>query len=307
MVLRIDPRYPLVWRSPTSLQVGASVARVVFEELSHVDERLIAALSVGVTRPGLAVIARACGADESSVPALLGQLAPVLAAGGEPATSDVTVVGTGLAVSRIAEALADAGHRVRITTDPVGAAATPCDLAIAVGHYVLAPELHGLWLRRDIPHLAVLFTDSGASISQIVEPGSGPCLYCLQLQLTDDDPAWPAISAQLWGRRSTTETALLSDEVAGIVCRSALARLERRHAASAHHSVDVDAVTGATTETPRGIHPNCGCAQLRSEADGPSAAARPGSDWPDAVRAGTSPRSSRPSPPTTGSAFAEPA
>jgi len=113
MVLRIDPRYPLVWRSPSTLQIGASVARVVFAELNEVDERLIAALSVGVTKPGLTVIARSCGADDSAVPAILGTLAPVLAPVRQPRTPEVTVVGTGVTALRITEALGGAGVHVR--------------------------------------------------------------------------------------------------------------------------------------------------------------------------------------------------
>ena len=293
MVLRIDPRYPLVWRSPSTLQIGASVARVVFDDLSTVDERLIAALSVGVTKPGLTVIARSCGADDSAVPALLGTLAPVLAPVRRAQTPDVTIVGTGVTALRIAEALSGAGVRVHAVAAAQSVGDAPCDLAIAIGHYVLDPELHGLWLRRDIPHIAVVFTDTGASISQVVEPGAGPCLYCLQRHRTDADPAWPAISAQLWGQASTTESALLASEVAGIVSRAVLARLGRRRAASAHWSTQIDVQTGEVSRERVRPHADCGCTGIESV----SAAARPKSGWPGADRGGTRRSSSR-TPPT---------
>ena len=294
MVLRIDPRYPLVWRSPSTLQIGASVARVVFADLDAVDERLIAALSVGVTKPGLTVIARSCGADDSAVPALLGTLAPVLAPVRPAATPDLTIVGVGVTALRVAEALRGAGVRVRSVRDAQSVGDEPCDLAIAIGHYVLDPELHGLWLRRDIPHLAVVFSDSGASISQIVEPGLGPCLYCLQSHRTQADPAWPAISAQLWGQSCTTETPLLASEVAGIVGRTVLARLGRRRASSAHWSVQIDVQTGEVSRERQLPHPDCGCTGIPAV----SAGARPGSGWPAAAPPGIPRRSPRRTPPT---------
>ena len=292
MVLRIDPRYPLVWRSPSTLQIGASVARVVFTDLSSVDERLIAALSVGVTKPGLTVIARSCGADDSAVPELLGTLAPVLAPVRRVQASEVTIVGTGVAAVRIAEALGGAGVRVRSVASAGSVGDAPCDLGIAIGHYVLDPELHGLWLRRDVPHLAVVFSDTGATISQVVEPGAGPCLYCQQRHRTDADPAWPAISAQLWGQTCTTESALLASEVAGIVSRTVLARLGRRRAAPAHWSTQIDVQTGEVSREAVLPHADCGCIGIPA-----SAAVRPGSDWPGAVRHGTRRSSSR-TPPT---------
>lgn len=294
MVLRIDPRYPLVWRSPSTLQIGASVPRVVFAELNEVDERLIAALSVGVTKPGLTVIARSCGADDSAVPAILGTLAPVLAPVRQPRTPEVTVVGTGVTALRIAEALGGAGVHVRTVQGGQSVGDGPCDLAVAIGHYVLDPELHGLWLRRDIPHLSVVYSDTGASISQLVEPGSGPCLYCLQRRRTEADPAWPAISAQLWGQACTTETALLASEVAGIVGRTVLARLGRRRAASAHFSTQIDVQTGEVSRERQLPHPDCGCTGIAAA----TAAARPGSGWPDAGRRGIPRRSSSRTPPT---------
>jgi len=308
MVLRIDPRYPLVWRSPQSLQVGVVAPRVVFDDLAVVDEQLISALSVGVTRPGLTVIARTCGADDSVVPALLDTLAPVL----EPRARSrrtVTIVGTGVTAARIGEALSGAGVDVLRRSGAESARDDACDLAVAIGHFVLDPELHGLWLRRDVPHLAVVYSDVGASVSQIVEPGTGPCLYCLQRYRTDADPAWPAISAQLWGQRSPTETPLLAGEVAGVVCRAVLARLESRRGASAHHTTDVDAQSGAVVATAVAVHPECGCTGIDLVASGggeASAAARPGSGWPAADPHGSPRRSSSRTPPRSGSASAVP-
>ena len=302
MVLTIDPRYPLVWRSPTSLQFGVAAPVVVLGDVTTADERMIAALTVGVTEPGLTMIARSAGADDSAVDTLLDQLAPALAPRSPAPPWSVTVVGGGPTVARIADVLRAAGLTVTVATAEEAATQSRCDLAIAVGHFVLAPELHGLWLRRDIPHLPVLFTDTTVEIGPVVEPGSGPCLYCLQRYRTDADSAWPAISAQLWGRHGATETPLESIEVAATVSRLALARLTAGKASSDHVSTTIAAESGAVSTTAWLPHPACGC-----QNDEVSAAARRESGSPDAGRGGTIRRNSTRSPPTTGSASAVPA
>jgi hypothetical protein len=299
MVLKLDPRYPLVWRSPSSLQLGVASPVVVLHEVSTADELMLSALLAGVSKPGLAMIARGGGVDDAAAAALLEAVAPALETATPDRTHSVALVGSGLTADRIASTLAAEGVRVSRAGDVEEAAAIECSLAIAVGHFVLAPDLHGLWLRRDIPHLPVVLSDTSSSVGPMIEPGVGPCLYCLQRYRTDADPAWPALSAQLWGRRSPTETALVAGELAAAASRAALARLDSGHAASAHLSTDIDARSGATNVRAWQPHPECGCT-------GVSVAARRESGSPAAVRGGSR-RSSYPSRPTTGSAFAEPA
>ena len=75
----------------------------------------------------------------------------------------------GPTVERIATRSLSAGVRVAVgaSTPPT----TTCDLGIAVGHYVLDPESYGFWLRRDLPHLPVVFGDDSVTIGPLVEPG----------------------------------------------------------------------------------------------------------------------------------------
>ena len=49
MILKLDPRYPVVWRSPSSVQVGIDPPIVVVEDLTSGQERLLAALGPGVS------------------------------------------------------------------------------------------------------------------------------------------------------------------------------------------------------------------------------------------------------------------
>src|ERR1700734_3465221 len=78
MVLRLDPAIAMVWRDPFSLQFGIDPVRTVLREVSSAEERMIAALTVGVSRSGLSMIAAAAGADETDAARLLGRLGPLL-------------------------------------------------------------------------------------------------------------------------------------------------------------------------------------------------------------------------------------
>ncbi len=251
MVLKLDPRHPLVWRSPTSLQLGVDPAVVTLDEVSETTERLVAALVTGVSLPGLTMLARGRLAERDEVlrlvePVLLPEaaaehVAPVIAISGGGRTADAiaaTLHGDGMHV-----VAAEAHERPH--------------LAIAVGHHVLPPELHGHWLRRDVPHLPVVITDSATVVGPLVRPGDGPCLHCLELHHRDADPAWPAIAAQLLGRRSLAESATGASEAAAVVGRIVMGWADGKDVGGA--SIRLDARTGERTERVWNSHPDCGC------------------------------------------------
>ena len=52
MVLRLDPQLPVVWRTPTSIQFGVTRPSVVLHDLDLAGEKMIAALTAGVSRSG---------------------------------------------------------------------------------------------------------------------------------------------------------------------------------------------------------------------------------------------------------------
>jgi bacteriocin biosynthesis cyclodehydratase domain-containing protein len=271
--LKLDERFPIVWRSPDSLQLGADVPLVLFEGVSSAQERMIAALAAGVSRPGLSMIGVSAGASESEVVDLLDAVTPALLPIQPPAISArVALCGSGQTADRLEEILRGSGITVDRSEE-----ATTTQLAIIVASYVIEPSAHRLWLSRDIPHLAIVFGDVSVRIGPIVEPGSGPCLHCLELTRTDADPAWPAIASQLWGRSSAAETVLVSSEVAAIAARLAVARLQTpidttlsgtaaatpsASTPSASTSVQIDTATGLITRRVWLPHQDCACLAL---------------------------------------------
>jgi len=262
MVLKLDPRWPLVWRTPFSVQIGLDPVRVTLEQVSESDERMLSALAVGVSETGLELMG-----DPRE---LLEQLSPVLintglATGGSSATvRRVTVTGAGSLVGRLAHALAS--PTVTVVSDD----SSP-DLAIAVGQFVLPPSTHAQWLRRDLPHLPVVFSDTGATVGPLITPGSGPCLLCLELHRRDADPAWPAVASQLLGRRGYLESPVLVAEVVAIVGRIVTSGVD-----DTTLSVRIDAATGERTTRAWSRHDQCSCDEL--------SAGRQGSDLANAAR-----------------------
>jgi hypothetical protein len=263
---------------------------VVLHDVSTAVEGMLAALSGGVTRPGLELIAREAGAEAAAVDTLLAELESVmLPQSGDagprgtqlPPPPTVLLVGSGPFIDGLAAVLSTEGVATTIAPDATAddLANTHCDLAIVASHFVLAPELHGTWLRRDIPHLSVVFSDTAVEVSPLVAPGAGPCLYCLERHRTAADAAWPAIASQLWGRRSRLETALVAGEVALLVARIALdsvrmrlGRQEPQSALESHRGYapepaaitthTLDPATGQWSRTTATPHPDCGCVLL---------------------------------------------
>jgi bacteriocin biosynthesis cyclodehydratase domain-containing protein len=271
MVLKLDSRPAIVWRDPFSLQFGIEPVRAVLREVTTAEERMIAALGAGVSRSGLAMIASSSGAGEREVVSLLKRLDGLLVTPADPTPAPrVAISGSGPTVERIADALAIAGVQVSVGGAIPDAS---CDLGLAVGHYVLDPDSYGFWLRRDLPHLPVLFGDDSVTIGPLVEPGSTACLYCLEHYRRDADASWSAIASQLWGRHSESETQLASIEVAARVARLAVRRLAGERASVAT-SIRLDVATGETTARTWLPHPECGCIDL------PNNLSRPGEDRP---------------------------
>lgn len=258
MLFQLDPTLPAVWRTPTSLQFGVSRPTVVLDDVGTAEEKIIAALATGISRSALGMIGRVSGATDLEIDALLDRLGPALLTPKPRAVRTVVIAGVGLFAERLTEALATSGVQVLVAKTVEAAEAATAEFAVAVGHFVLDPALHGLWLRRDVPHLPVILGDTTVTIGPLVVPGSTACLYCLQRHASEGDAAWPAIASQLWGRRSPADTELVASEAAAIVARQVLAWVGGRGGV-ASTQLEVDVTTGAQSHRHFAIHPECGC------------------------------------------------
>jgi len=222
-MLRLDPAFPPLWRSATTLQFGADAIAVI-DDPEPWQQRLIRELERGIPDAALEPIAVAFGAPEQAAQgfvrhiaaALLGPQTPrgriaLQSPDGHPrehtATVAATLRSTGLEVSEITwfgapdESVPDAA--------PV----------VVLAHHVIEPRRVAALIGQDVPHVPLVFTGSAAEVGPFVIPGRTACLACIEAHRRDADPAWPHLAAQLLGRRPLEVSAALTVEAALVTAR----------------------------------------------------------------------------------------
>lgn len=294
---RIDPTLPLVWRSPTDLQLGAAEARVILSDAGELEMSLITALRHGASDSTLMTIGSGLGFPADEVQRLLVALQPAFAsepAHGEEASAPpstvapmrVTLDADGLVERHLAASLQSLGYHVVARDDDLADRAV---LAVIAASWVVTPGRYLPFLRRDVPHLAIVFDDAGARVGPLVEPGAGPCLRCLDLARRDADAAWPVIAAQLAGRPAASRTpraALDASALAASVIDDRLAHGRSPLAAASFTLARPGALPRRRRHEP---HPECGCRTPAGSATAPVHLGARRSPAPSSARAGAVP------------------
>lgn len=72
-----------------------------------------------------------------------------------------------------------------------------CQLLVPLGSQVLPPRLNSYFLQQNFNFLPVLARDGGWLIGPLTVPGLSQCSICLDLYLSEADPAWPTLATQL--------------------------------------------------------------------------------------------------------------
>ena len=246
MVLRLVPDLPLLWRTPTSVQFGSEPV-VVLDDVTEGEDRLLATLAAGISETGFAMLSRSLGVAPDASRALLEALAPVLVTDAAEPLPSVAVLGDSVLARAVAGLLAS--HGVLGAPEEAG-------LVVLVADWVVAPADHTRWLNRDVPHLPVVVTERAVTVGPLVEPGLGPCLYCVHLSRLDADAAWAAVATQLLGRAPREVGPLEIAETASFVARRVLERLGEGPGAARSWRLDDGGGVSARTW---GRHPDCRC------------------------------------------------
>lgn len=238
---RIDPRLPLLWRTPSEIQLGFASPRAVLSDLTPAEEYVVSALHSGVSDVSLRALGTQRGMSDSQLSDLLARVAPALESTGSAALPRVAVEGSGLGAARIAHTLTDAGFSMigalqlrgdtgtgrgdartgagRDARSPAQRVdATPA-IAIVVATMVLAPERCGRWLRRSVRHLPVVWLDTEVHVGPLIDPGRTACWHCIELTRCEVDSARRALVTQAAGRPAAAETNRMTQEVALRVTR----------------------------------------------------------------------------------------
>ena len=178
MAPRIDPALPLVWRSPTELQLGGLTPRVVMRDPGGLETGLVAALRHGASVSTLRTIGAGLDGSPAEVDRVLELLAPAFddatdvprPASDRPA-GRVVVDADGEVARLLLANLAALGHgAVGLDDADAGDEPAGADVALAViaAPWVIPPARHLPWLRRDVPHLSVVDDERGVTIGPLV-------------------------------------------------------------------------------------------------------------------------------------------
>ncbi|MFM6939961.1 MAG: hypothetical protein ACKOUD_05020 [Rhodoluna sp.] len=141
------------------------------------------------------------------------------------------------------------------------------DCAVVVAHQAIEPRRYVQWLNRDVPHLAITFETDGSSVSPLVVPGRGPCLYCLEQARIDQDESWPVLVSQLVNQSQKLDDSASRLFCAGLAIQKLLDHLDDLGGFQQSNKelvgYKLSRSTGLVEEVVWSPHPTCTC-QLAS-------------------------------------------
>ncbi|HEV7624567.1 MAG TPA: hypothetical protein VGO26_10535 [Amnibacterium sp.] len=254
-MLRIDPAAALVWRSPSTLQIGVDPPLAVLADLPPTAERLVTALVAGTDPATLAALAVDRDLEPDELQRILTAVEPALMPAPPPAPSPVLVEGP----QELVAGLGVTGGLLARAPEAALPVERPA-LVVLAGHHVLAPGRAARWLAIDVPHLPVVFGERAAMLGPFVLPGATPCLRCADEHRIDADPAWPVLGGQLLalGAAAAADAPALRMELHARLA-SALRSIRAGGAAGLAGSALRIASDGSVSRLARPWHARCSC------------------------------------------------
>jgi hypothetical protein len=129
--------------------------------------------------------------------------------------------------------------------------------ALLIANDVVNPGDYQIWMTRDVAQVAICFTESGASISHLIEPGITPCLACLEIQKMQDDPNWLGTVTQLAQLERDLADSVSMLAAVSIAVRRILQCIDQPQVDSGN-PLEFDSDNGLIREMEQPLA-NCGC------------------------------------------------
>lgn len=137
-----------------------------------------------------------------------------------------------------------------------------CQLLVPLGSQVLPPRLNSYFLQQNFNFLPVLARDGGWLIGPLTVPGLSQCSTCLDLYLSEADPAWPTLATQL-----LCQPVAASSQSVATHCINIVAQVVASFFSGSEHWLgrylefsQADLVGSSQVLSP---HPECGCSGLQ--------------------------------------------
>ena len=275
-MLRLDPAFPPLWRSQSTLQFGVEGVAVI-EEPTPWQLRLIGELERGVPEEALDPLAIALGATENAAADFVGLLARALLTVPVPIRVALQAP-DGFARDHrelVAESLTAAGLEVHETTwfGAPHEAVEGGDAVIVLAHHLVQPRRVSALMAADITHMPLVLTGSVAEVGPVVVPGQTACLMCIAAHRRDADPAWPHLTAQLLARRAPEVSRAMVTEAAFAGAALVIAA-ERGRPRLLGHSLSLRAASLHRPLSAHRPHAECRCRSLAGTATADARASR---------------------------------
>lgn len=223
-MLRLSPSHSPLWRTPSSLQLGADPS-IRIDDVTPWQESLLSALHDGIPDAMILPLARVSGAGPDDAADFVARISPALTVATGVRRRVRVELPAELAIDEadaLAGALGVAGMEVVDTTRWARPDPDPAVPVIVVAHRLVEPRRAALLMAHDVTHLPIELAGDRVTIGPLVVPGTTGCLACRHAHRRDADPTWPLLAAQLLGRAAfRTDLALLWE--AGIVAARLLA------------------------------------------------------------------------------------
>jgi len=139
-----------------------------------------------------------------------------------------------------------------------GAEAVAATLAVLVAHGAVEPRRVRPYARRETPVLPIVVRELDVVIGPLLHAG-GPCVRCLHLTLTDEDPRWPAVATQLASETNPGIDPVVIHLAAALAAHQVIAISDERPAAVVGRSLHVDGAHPVPRHRAWQAHPRCGC------------------------------------------------
>ena len=137
-----------------------------------------------------------------------------------------------------------------------------CQLLVPLGSQVLPPRLNSYFLQQNFNFLPVLARDGGWLIGPLTVPGLSQCSTCLDLYLSEADPAWPTLATQL-----LCQPVAASSQSVATHCINIVVQVVASFFSGSEHWLgrylefsQADLVGSSQVLSP---HPECGCGGLQ--------------------------------------------
>jgi hypothetical protein len=207
---RLPKQLPVVWTSPTSVQVGITPPLARITDVPDTAAPLIHAVSAGTSASGLRMIARNHRVSERWLEQFVDALHPVFSLPTPPDPPTWALWSRSNAIGGLMPLAHHSGIQLIPVAHPPESPARPerdpADGIIVVADYLIHPHWLSLLAHERLPHCPVVFSDQAVTVGPRITLGDTPCLVCVESHHRDHTPEWLEVASQLWGRVSPLHT-----------------------------------------------------------------------------------------------------